>query len=394
MKIVCTFCGRPFSILPEQLGTQRPCPHCKAVVQLPHASGTAAPRSTDERELRRPFAWLDGSISGLISLVLHMVIMIVIAYTQQTDEPGGVDSGLGEEVMIGVLPTSDLTNRQETEISLADASQETPSQVGESLEVTQPVPTAGGAAASGLPEVGAGAPIASASGTGGFEVGSVGIAGGAQSGSGSWGNMLQTLRKNGLDVVICFDSTGSMGGEIDEVKTQIRQIGNVLFTLVPKARIGLCTYRDSTDNYVVKGVPLTSNIQELEAFLARVDAGGGGDLPEAVDEGMYWSITKNQFRPQSRKVLLIFGDAPPHADKQKACVSMALDFKRQMKGIVSTVTCRSEDPLPEFYEISAAGGGEAYLTKNQREIVRELMVLVFGSRHRDKVLEAFRLLGK
>lgn len=89
MKIVCTFCGRPFTILPEQLGTQRPCPHCKAVVQLPHASGTAAPRPTDERELRRPFAWLDGSISGLISLVLHMVIMIVIAYTQQSDEPGG-----------------------------------------------------------------------------------------------------------------------------------------------------------------------------------------------------------------------------------------------------------------------------------------------------------------
>lgn len=394
MKIVCTFCGRPFAILPQQLGTQRPCPHCAAIVQLPSASGTADTKPVDERELRHPLAWLDGSISGLVSLVLHMVIMIVVALWQGNPDPGGVDTGIGQEVSIGVLPTSELTTRQETEISLADAAQDTPSQVGESLEVTQPVPSPGGSSGAGLPDVGVGSPVASASGTGGFEVGSVGIAGGAQSSGGSWGGMLQTLRKNGLDVVICFDSTGSMGGEIDEVKAQIRQIGTVLFTLVPKARIGLCTYRDTTDSYVVKGVPLTGNIQELEAFLDKVEAGGGGDLPEAVDEGMYWSTTKNQFRPNSRKVLLIFGDAPPHPDRQKACVSMALDFKRQMKGIVSTVTCRSEEPLPEFYEISAAGGGEAYLTRNQREIVRELMVLVFGSRHRDKVLEAFRLLGR
>ena len=143
-----------------------------------------------------------------------------------------------------------------------------------------------------------------------------------------------------------------------------------------------------------RGFLLPNNIQELEAFLEKVEAGGGGDLPEAVDEGMYWATKNNQFRPQSRKVLLIFGDAPPHPEKQKHCVNMALSFKGQSKGVVSTVTCRSDEPLPEFYEISAAGGGEAYLTRNQREIVWELMVLVFGSRHREKVLEAFKLLGR
>ena len=48
--------------------------------------------------------------------------------------------------------------------------------------------------------------------------------------------------------------------------------------------------------------------------------------------------------------------------------------------------------MPEFYEIAAAGGGEAFLSTDQRQIMTQLMVLVFGSKHRQKVLEAFKLL--
>ena len=206
--------------------------------------------------------------------------------------------------------------------------------------------------------------------------------------------MIQSLRRNGLDIVICFDSTGSMTGEIDEVKRQIDRIGTVLMTLVPKTRISVCTYRDQGDEYVVKGFPLSSSVQDVKTYLNRIEAGGGGDLPEAVEEGLYWAAMKNQFRPQARKVILLFGDAPPHSNKLKDCLTIATDFRKQHKGIVSTVTCRNDEPLSEFYDIASAGGGEAYLTKNHREIVRELIVLVFGSTHREKVLEAFKLLEK
>ena len=40
------------------------------------------------------------------------------------------------------------------------------------------------------------------------------------------------------------------------------------------------------------------------------------------------------------------------------------------------------------------GGGEAFLTTDERQIMTQLMVLVFGSRYREKVVEAFRLLGR
>ncbi len=50
--------------------------------------------------------------------------------------------------------------------------------------------------------------------------------------------------------------------------------------------------------------------------------------------------------------------------------------------------------MEEFYEIAAAGGGEAFISENQREIMQQLMVLVFGSAHKEKVLQAFDLLEK
>ncbi len=204
-------------------------------------------------------------------------------------------------------------------------------------------------------------------------------------------SLLTRLNKVGLDIVITFDSTGSMQGEIDQVKDQIERIGAVLFTLVPKTRISICTYRDQGDAYVVKGLPLTDNLAEIVLFLRDIQASGGGDDPEAVDDGLQWSIEKNSFRPKARKVVLLFGDAPPRPSRILSCQKMVSDF-RNRGGIVSTVTCRKPDRMAEFVSIAQIGRGEAFLTQDEQQIMSQLMVLVFGSQHRAKVLEAFDLL--
>ena len=146
--------------------------------------------------------------------------------------------------------------------------------------------------------------------------------------------MLQRLRRQGLDIVIVFDSTGSMGGEIRQVKSQIQNIGSTLVKLVPKARISLVTYRDRGDEYVVQTpiLPLTGDLQRVATYLSAVDAGGGGDREEAVQEGLRFAVEENQFRPAARKVILLFGDAPPHAQDQTTCLRIASDFSRRQKG--------------------------------------------------------------
>ena len=219
--------------------------------------------------------------------------------------------------------------------------------------------------------------------------------------------MLRSLRRRGLDIVLTFDSTGSMGGEIDQVKRQIDHMSKTLMRLVPKTRISICTYRDKGDVYVVKGEILSDDVARMERTLTAISAGGGGDGPEAVQEGLRWATESNEFRRRAKKVVIIFGDAPPHAEDTPTCLALARAFRQKHRGIVSTVTCARgawggrRDPrgrgrapdrrIPEFVQIAKAGGGEAFLSTDHRKIMEQLMVLVFGSKYRDKVKESFAL---
>jgi Mg-chelatase subunit ChlD/DNA-directed RNA polymerase subunit RPC12/RpoP len=390
MKLSCIHCGQLFTTKAEHLGGSVECPHCHHEVVLPEAEDH---ESADQPHRGEPTHWLRNCGSGLISLILHMALMLLLALVTYGAYSG---EGLEEDVLIGTLPSAVLHDSQVEEF---DATEEIESsseleELDEMLEA--PSPTAATEDGGFDVDISASS-LAAAVGSEGasFDL-NVGSAGGGMAG-GSWEGLLQSLRRNGLDIVITFDSTGSMGGEIRQVKEQIQRIGATLVKLVPKARISICTYRDDSDrarSYVVKGIPLTSNIDEVEQFLAGVNAGGGGDRPEAVHEGLKWSVENNDFRPRARKVILVFGDAPPHSHHQAKCLSIASDFHRYQKGVVSTVTCRSTRRLSEFAEIAEMGGGESFLTSDEQQIMTQLMVLVFGSQYRSKVVEAFRLMGE
>lgn len=341
-----------------------------------------AQTSRTPRHATRPWK---NSISTLVSMLLHIVLLLVLALVSIRWERG---VGEAEEVLIGTLPGETFADGDATESLSASAEADTLSDplLDELSLETPDDPLAEFQAENMEFNVN---PITSG-GTTNLDIAASTT--GSRGGGGDWEGLLKSLRRDGLDIVITFDSTGSMSGEIYEVKNQIRRIGSTLLQLVPKARISLCTYRDLGDDYLVRGLPLTRNLAELEDFLSKVRARGGGDYPEAVNEGLRWAIENNSFQATARKVILIFGDAPPHPRFQDACLRMASDFHRNQKGIVSTVTCRAKLPLPQFASLARAGRGESFLTRDEREIMTQLIVLVFGSRHRNKVLEAFRLL--
>lgn len=381
----CIHCGRVFSITASQLGGKGRCPHCRGEIRLPKAveqQPAPAPEPT------RASHWLQNSMSGLLSLVFHIALILVLALITY-GSPGGV--GGGEDVLIGQLPTQELGDSPEQQLEAAEVVAETRNDFAESLEVEPPVETSRDRVAT--EELLATSPAVGGGDAEAFDLGEMSAGGGSMSGGG-WEGFLQTLRRDGLDIVLAFDSTGSMHGEINQVKGQIKRIGATLLALVPKARISICTYRDYGDEYVVRGLPLTSDLQQIDHYLAGIRADGGGDEPEAVHEGLRWAVEQNEFRPKSRKVILLFGDAPPHQQYLATCLSIASDFHSQQAGIVSTVTCRSAHRLPSFVEIAEVGGGEAFVTADERQIMTQLMVLVFGSRHRAKVLEAFELLER
>jgi Mg-chelatase subunit ChlD len=369
----CGQCGQLWS--PEGPAADATCPHC------------GAPVAVEPLTPPTPRRWWENSISMLASIIFH--IGLVLALALWTYGGSGV-AGTEEEVLIGQLPGETLTEHQEQQLQAEAVEKEAEAApLDEPLLEVEPAATLRDASSDALPVT---APSASGATLGGLEF-DVAVPGAGGSG-GDWEGLIQNLQRNGLDIVILFDSTGSMGGEIGQVKGQIERIGGALLKLVPKAQISLCTYRDEGDDFVVRGIPLSGDIQQLARFLDSVHADGGGDHPEAVHEGLAWAVRQNQFRPRARKVILLFGDAPPHREYLQVCLALASDFRRQHQGLVSTVTCHSIRPLPEFVQISQAGGGESFLTTDERQIMAQLMVLVFGSEHRAKVLEAFKLLGR
>ncbi len=382
MRMSCIHCGQPFSITASQLGGKGRCPHCRGEIRLPKATDDV--EQLPEKAERSH--WLQNSMSGLLSLIFHMVLILVLALITYGTY-GGV--GAGEDVLIGQLPSESLGESQDEQLQAAEVAADTSSDFTESLEVEPPVDSSLEANESDTMVVVS--PSTGGSEATSFDLGATTVGSGSMAGGG-WDGLLQSLRRDGLDIVLTFDSTGSMQGEIDQVKGQIRRLGSTLLKLVPKARISLCTYRDHGDQYVVRGLPLTNNLQQIEQYLSGIRAVGGGDSPEAVHEGIRWSIEQNSFRPRARKIILVFGDAPPHQQDLPTCLRLASDFHGMQKGVVSTVTCRAPRQLREFVEIAEVGGGEAFLTADERQIMTQLIVLVFGSRHRAKVLEAFKLL--
>ena len=388
MKLNCIHCGGAFAVRGEQLGAAVACPHCQAVVHLPKADDGSAP--AEDEQPHAPGGALTNSISFLTSLIVHTLFLIAVFLMPRFGQQGL--PGEESEVLIGVLPAETLSENPDDSLDTAEAETETNpvDETLDDLEIEPPTDTSDAAALENI----ALNPASMSSGGGDFSLESFSAAGGGD--GGGWDGMLQRLRLTGLDVVIVFDSTASMGGEISQVKTQIKRIGETLARLVPKARISLVTFRDQGDAYIVKEpiLPLTGDVQLIDEYLARINAGGGGDVPEAVHAGLAAAVNQNEFRSSARKIILLFGDAPPHVNRFGDCLRVASDFNRQNRGVVSTVTCRKQTHLKEFVEIAQVGGGEAFLTTDEEQIVTQLMILVFGSRYRSKVVEAFELMEK
>jgi Mg-chelatase subunit ChlD len=120
-----------------------------------------------------------------------------------------------------------------------------------------------------------------------------------------------------IDVVFLIDSTGSMADEIRTVKTHISKIVKEVERGYPKPylRVGLVTYRDHKQEereYLYKKKLLTRNVDEFLRNIAKIEAYGGGDHPEAVVDGLHVAINDMNWDMQALRLIFLIGDAAPH----------------------------------------------------------------------------------
>jgi uncharacterized protein with von Willebrand factor type A (vWA) domain len=101
-------------------------------------------------------------------------------------------------------------------------------------------------------------------------------------------NPSDATAKPAVEVAFVLDTTGSMGGLIEGAKRKIWSIATAIVDANPDAdiRMGLVAYRDIGDEYVTKKFELTTDIQDLYANLLELNARGGGDWPESINEAL------------------------------------------------------------------------------------------------------------
>ncbi|MHC4860984.1 MAG: vWA domain-containing protein [Planctomycetota bacterium] len=119
-----------------------------------------------------------------------------------------------------------------------------------------------------------------------------------------------------LDVCILLDTTGSMSDEIEQIKATLLRVTERLRSLSREfdLRYGAVLYRDLGDVYVTKSHPFTGDIRAFDRALKAVKAGGGGDTPESMNQGLAEAVGRMDWREGAAKVLFLIADAPPHMD--------------------------------------------------------------------------------
>jgi hypothetical protein len=185
-----------------------------------------------------------------------------------------------------------------------------------------------------------------------------------------------------------------MAPVLQAVKRRLAAVATELRRIVPDLRVRIVAFRDKGDAFLTLASPLTHEIRILEDFLACIPASGGGDAPESVLAGLREAIEKTPWRNGSTRVVLLFGDAPPHA-ADRALLEQIL---REFKGTVHAVDVAGHafggggaGNAEDFRAIAGWGRGVFVRLGEDEDLLKSILVLTLGPAHREAVEALFGL---
>lgn len=219
------------------------------------------------------------------------------------------------------------------------------------------------------------------------------------------------LRRKGLDVVLVIDGTKSMDFVMADVKARMTQLAVRVRQLVPIARVGVIVFGGKGEQLDIQ--PLTLSTTKLKTFLGSIQAKGGGEWEENTLGALQAAVTKMDWKPYARKVIVLIGDSPPEKDDFAPIVALIRDFRRN-NGTLSGIDVQEEEhegyerefwikvhrdplkrvsPLPQFarqaqaaYKMMAAqGGGSIRSLSHDADVNHQVMILIFGDKWQDEI---------
>jgi hypothetical protein len=190
-----------------------------------------------------------------------------------------------------------------------------------------------------------------------------------------------------LDLMLVMDTTGSMRDELADVQASLLATLTLLGKLTGSLRVGFVAYKDRGEAYVTRVFPLRpaagDEAGDIVAFVRALQAGGGGDDPEAVDEALAPAVAQ-AWRPQAEGRIILIGDARARPDGAARALALAQSFRASApsptasRSVATIFTGNTPADREFFRQLAAAGGGD--FAQHQGRVLETVMLSLLPKR--------------
>ena len=158
--------------------------------------------------------------------------------------------------------------------------------------------------------------------------------------------------ENRIEISLVVDATGSMGDELEYIKTELVDVINRVQGNNSQASIftSAVFYRDKGDDYVTRISQFSNDVSVTSNFINNQSASGGGDFPEAVHTALEKAVNELQWSSNAKtRLMFLILDAPPHYENSVIASIQNSVKKAVEKGIkIIPVTASGIDKQTEF----------------------------------------------
>jgi hypothetical protein len=191
-----------------------------------------------------------------------------------------------------------------------------------------------------------------------------------------------------IDVVISFDTTGSMSSVLAQVRRKIKQTVERLMGELPDIRIGIIVhgdYCDARSTYVTRHLDLTQDTVSITNFVETTPATGGGDAPECYELVLH-EAQELAWRPEAKRILVMIGDEVAHEPGDNP---QHLDWRTEVAALAAqgisiyAVQALNNTSALAFYRTLAETTGGFHLSLGQFSEITPMLIAICYRQHTD-----------
>eukprot|EP00727_Mastigamoeba_balamuthi_P003492 m51a1_g1314 putative von willebrand factor type a (571) ;mRNA; r:221805-223707 len=198
-----------------------------------------------------------------------------------------------------------------------------------------------------------------------------------------------------IDILFCFDTTGSMYSCLQQVRDNVKQSCERLIKEIKDIRIaimGIGDFCDACSTYVTEHIDFSDDAAKLSKFALQVRGTGGGDTPEAYEWGLRVA-QELSWREESSKALVMIGDCQPHPPSyttERVFWKDEVD-KLAARGVkIYGVHALNNLEFKDFYEEMARRSGGVYINFVNFSLITDMFLAVCYREANKEKLEAYK----